>query len=189
MKYKPHETFLNLPEEKQSAVTGAALQEFSKHSFQGASLSDIVRKAGISKGSLYQYFRDKKHLYLFLVEQSIEAKLEKLKASSDLFTFLNKMKHIQTTPSPEEVGFLQKVSTEEHIPEAQKIIRRSSDKFFKELLKNTPLNSSIDKATMIFVLTTLFTHFGQFLNTQKSDKKRAEAFDSLITLLEHGIRR
>lgn len=63
------ETFLNLNEEKQDRIIKAALEEFSKNSFNDASITSIVRKAEISRGSFYQYFGNKENLYQYLVNK------------------------------------------------------------------------------------------------------------------------
>ncbi len=60
-------TFLNLNEEKKDRIIHAALEEFSDHSFNDASITNIVKKAGISRGSFYQYFGNKENLYNYLV--------------------------------------------------------------------------------------------------------------------------
>jgi len=49
-------------------VLDAAEAEFAKRGFSGGSLNTIVREAGISKGSLFQYFDDKADLYAHLAE-------------------------------------------------------------------------------------------------------------------------
>lgn len=64
----PKQTFLNLNAEKQEAFINAALDEFSAKDFKHASISKIVKKLKIAKGSVYQYFENKKDLYLYLIE-------------------------------------------------------------------------------------------------------------------------
>ncbi len=63
-------TFRNLSSEKQHAFTQAALREFAYHTYNDASISRIVRTLEIAKGSFYQYFADKKALYLYLKEEA-----------------------------------------------------------------------------------------------------------------------
>jgi len=70
----PTATFLNLPEEKRSKINQIALFEFSKAHYDIASISEIVKKAGIAKGSIYQYFTNKLDFYLYLVNQVLEDK-------------------------------------------------------------------------------------------------------------------
>jgi len=52
----PTNTFFHLPEEKQQRLLDAAQIEFSRHSLQEASIANIVKLAGIPRGSFYQYF-------------------------------------------------------------------------------------------------------------------------------------
>lgn len=60
-------TFLNLSEEKKERIIHAALEEFSTRTFNDASITNIVKKADISRGSFYQYFGNKEKLYNYLV--------------------------------------------------------------------------------------------------------------------------
>lgn len=63
----PKPTFFNLPEAKRQRLTELAIEEFSSHSYRQASISNIVARAGIAKGSLYQYFEDKHELFRWLL--------------------------------------------------------------------------------------------------------------------------
>ncbi len=58
----PTQTFLNLNYEKQEKILFVAIEEFANNTFNEASMNRIVKKAKIPKGSLYQYFKDKKDL-------------------------------------------------------------------------------------------------------------------------------
>lgn len=67
----PKETFFNLGGEKQEKVIRSAIGEFMKHGFEKASVGNIARNAGVAKGSMYQYFENKKELFIYSVHWSI----------------------------------------------------------------------------------------------------------------------
>lgn len=54
----------------------AAVDEFSQKSYNDASLNDILKRAKMSKGSLYHHFGDKFGLFLAVVDQIYKKKLE-----------------------------------------------------------------------------------------------------------------
>lgn len=64
--------YKNLPPEKLEAIINAAFEVFSKTDYKHASTDLIASKAGISKGLLFYYFKNKKQLYLFLIDYQIE---------------------------------------------------------------------------------------------------------------------
>ena len=66
-----NEKFHSLPEKKQIRIINAAMEVFSQNEYKKASTDDICAKAGISKGSLFYYFRNKKQLYLYLYEYTV----------------------------------------------------------------------------------------------------------------------
>lgn len=75
----PKATFFNLPEEKRARILRAAVEEFARHPYSRASINRIVARAGIAKGSFYQYFRNKEDLYLYLLRMIGEEKLAELR--------------------------------------------------------------------------------------------------------------
>lgn len=64
----PSETFIRLPEEKKQRIITAFLHEFTDKKYDDASLSVVVKKLGIAKGSIYQYFSDKIGVFFYLIE-------------------------------------------------------------------------------------------------------------------------
>ncbi|MDP2872922.1 MAG: TetR/AcrR family transcriptional regulator [Bacillota bacterium] len=71
----PKPTFFNLPEEKRQRIVELATDEFAANLYHAASLSRIVERAGIAKGSIYQYFEDKMDLYIYIFGLAAETKL------------------------------------------------------------------------------------------------------------------
>jgi AcrR family transcriptional regulator len=66
-KTMPMQTFFNLPEDKKNTILKAARQEFSRVLLEDASIANIIKIAGIPRGSFYQYFYDKEDLFLFMI--------------------------------------------------------------------------------------------------------------------------
>lgn len=65
------EKFENLDLEKQQKILDSALMEFAENGYKQASTNRIVKQAGIGKGMLFYYFKNKKELYEYLVEYSL----------------------------------------------------------------------------------------------------------------------
>jgi len=53
--------------DKRDAILAAALEEFSTGGFAATRLDDVARRAGVAKGTIYLYFRDKESLFQELV--------------------------------------------------------------------------------------------------------------------------
>ena len=52
---------------RREAILAAALDEFSSRGFEAARLDDVAKRAGVAKGTIYLYFRDKESLFQELI--------------------------------------------------------------------------------------------------------------------------
>lgn len=101
--------FNNIEADKRIRIINSALKEFSENDYEKASTNNIVKRANISKGSLYYYFKSKKELYEYLITFVFEtigtALTERIDwDDSDLFTRIKeiimiKFKFTQIYPS------------------------------------------------------------------------------------------
>src|SRR5262249_8642320 len=57
--------------ERRAAILAAALEEFSAGGFAAARLDDVAARAGVAKGTIYLYFRDKESLFQELVRAMV----------------------------------------------------------------------------------------------------------------------
>jgi len=81
----PTQTFLNLPKEKQERILHAAIEEFGKRNVNEANLSNIISAAGISRGSLYQYFENKEDMYICAFDNLRAERAAYAKPAYDLY--------------------------------------------------------------------------------------------------------
>jgi AcrR family transcriptional regulator len=66
---------------RREAILAAALDEFSARGFAAARLDDVARRAGVAKGTIYLYFRDKEALFQDLVRSVISPLIGRFEAS------------------------------------------------------------------------------------------------------------
>ena len=67
--------------EKTRLIKNAALELFSEKGYFSATTNEIARRAGLSIGTLYSYYRDKKDIYEDLVKEHYEQTAEQTAAS------------------------------------------------------------------------------------------------------------
>jgi len=72
----PQEELLQ-PETKQKVLEGAACV-FCQDGYEGASMARIAERAGVSKGTLYNYFESKEALFIAYIEESCALKLARI---------------------------------------------------------------------------------------------------------------
>ena len=63
------------PDITRQKILEAAYEEIHRCGFQAASMNDILRKAGVTKGALYHHFSGKKDLGYAVLEEIIGVRL------------------------------------------------------------------------------------------------------------------
>ena len=58
--------------EAKSRITAAALEVFSEYGYHGATMEQIMRVSGLSKGLVYHYFPSKEKIFIHLVDTALE---------------------------------------------------------------------------------------------------------------------
>ena len=68
-------------EERPQEITDAALAVFADKGYAGTRVEEVAKRAGISKGLLYLYFRTKEELFKAVVRSFVVPKIDALAAS------------------------------------------------------------------------------------------------------------
>ena len=175
----PRETFKRLPETKRAAIERAAIEEFANSPYRNASINTIVDKAGIAKGSLYQYFKDKRDLYgyiLSIVQQKkkvLAASLTPPSNSMDTFAYLRWMAQLDLLfrlrepelANIEQYAFLEAPLREGEDPETGE--RVMGDTRFQDFLTQGILHDDIatwvDTGLAAYILGVIINLVGPYL--------------------------
>jgi AcrR family transcriptional regulator len=212
----PKQTFFNLPEEKRQALVDLAIEEFAANDYDAASISRIVARAGIAKGSLYQYFADKADLYQYLLGLAGEKKAEFMAANPpapemDLFTYMRwlfrqgvgfELAH----PRLAQLGY-RAVYGKSPLPETLLEAARSATlSYFQGLIEASvrrgDLDPGIDANLAAFVFNAVFNDLGRYMATRAGEQPGGMpasghyplespevqfVFDRLIDMLKNGM--
>ena len=69
---KTEEQNQKIQDKRKEELLEAALEEFSRKGYSGTKISDVIKRAEISQGLIYHYYKSKEELYLAVIEKSIE---------------------------------------------------------------------------------------------------------------------
>jgi len=173
----PLKTFRNLSTDKQERITRIAVEEFGEKGYAGASINAIVSRLGIAKGSIFQYFGDKKGLFFFVFNRTTDMVRDYLRtardqtADADLFTrveasLLAGVMFFQRHPAIYRLYI--KAMFEDDIPfrsEILRSVREYSLKYFRSLLEEArtrnELRPDLDLDRAAFVLDAIMDRFLQ----------------------------
>ena len=202
----PKETFFNLPEAKRKAILDAALEEFAAYPYDQASVNRIVARAGIPKGSFYQYFENKKDLYLYLLQQSGEVKFAYLTpilndpAGRDFFTLLRDLyaAGIQfAVENPRYAALGKRLMASRGTPiyaEVMEANTAAASEFFESLLRAAieqgEVRVDIDVPMFAYLIagmnTLLLEYYLEYVSQDYNDRLIATV-DQFIDFLKHGL--
>jgi AcrR family transcriptional regulator len=210
----PKETFFNLNEEKQEKVIRAAINEFLNKGFEKGNIGEIARNAGVAKGSMYQYFEDKKELFLYTVEWSIRLLVQKygkgIMSNSngiDVFDFYYKNARdmwMQMAEEREVIIFIQDVFLGKYsnlIGESMDYMMKASEEMMLDQIRIGKENGSIRKDIEDKILSLFMTGVSFKIKEYMMNKARSagvdmidEAFEevesdvkAMIELLKNGM--
>lgn len=186
----PKQTFLNLPDEKRQKFIDTAIEEFALNDYQNASITTLVKKMGIAKGSVYQYFENKKDLYYYLIEYIGTKKLDSTgeymqKTGSDFWKWYKKLsfESIRFDLDHPMFGcFLATVARERNNDEIGNIAlknKKESIRFFQKVLdkqqKKGNISKKADTETAAFILTQISYGLTDIICLEKKIDLRAKA--------------
>jgi TetR/AcrR family transcriptional regulator len=206
-------TFDRIPEEKRRRVLESAKRAFARHGFAGTNVNLVASDAGISVGSLYQYFRTKEDIFLALIEHShslLAAIIDEIFTRET--TFLGRVEAILTVAvdsslnDPELLNLYIACTTEELGPMAAKLSSRIESVAahrYREMvgaaIRSGEIRPDADPASVSFCLDNLFLivqfSFGSayyrerlalFLGRRVAARPR-EVIDGVMDFIRHAL--
>jgi len=198
--------------ERREELLEAALDEFTAKSYEEASLNNIIKNAGISKGTFYYHFQDKQALYLTLIQSMADAKVEFVKSKMqdyhgsgdlDLFESLKLQARIATEFAKTHpkyylfaLMFLKEKGNKIY-ETARHMLGDTSEKYFEELIEKAVLQGEIrpeiSKTFAIKVMSYLFTRYDEILDLDIKGNARVDfdhvlnEMDRLIDFMRYGL--
>ncbi len=208
----PKQTFLNLSEEKRNTLIDIAIEEFANNDYNTASVSKIVEKAGIAKGSVYQYFEDKQDLFMYLMDVSNKAMLEFITQSTppnpgaDFFEMLRWQMSatVQAAVKHPVHSKLLRRAYSTPLPFRDEVFERSKklgDEHFQAMIAQAQaggqLDAKRDPEIVSFVVRGLMSELGVFMQDKFKDRKQKKdwvtlpevdaVFDEVVAILKNGL--
>ncbi|HXF64516.1 MAG TPA: TetR/AcrR family transcriptional regulator [Caldilineaceae bacterium] len=211
----PKDTFFNLPPEKRELITRIAIEEFGNHEYGEVSISRIVARAGIAKGSFYQYFEDKEDLFRYLLDLIVEKKWEMFSLDHPDPRHLGVFQYLRWMA---QAGLQFELAYPDFMRVGYRVLSRSADRqelfdryrqqaltFYRRLVATGKAQGDIapeiDEELAAFIFDAIFSMLGQFLMQRMAgrqgewDGKQAmfeqpevlRLFDQTIDILEHGL--
>ena len=208
----PKDTFYNLPDEKKDRIEKVAIDEFSSKGYDQATISAIVKKARIAKGSFYQYFENKKDLFKHIMDLIGREKIEFMSPilkNPEKHDFLTLIKEVYLSAvkfganRPKLLFIASELNNNKSHPAYKDFVEEGKKKAIEiysnliELAINRgELREDIDVHFLAFTISSmgynLNEYYFDFINKENLDyedysQKIIDLVDKQIDILEKGI--
>ncbi len=206
------ETFDRISAEKKERILNAAIVEFAQKGFNAANINHIAKNAGISIGSMYNYFASKEDLYLTIIDygyQLLESVISRIDLSGgsifDKFEKLLRAAQEYSRKYPEITHIYIDISTEGLSPLSEKLSRKMetiSALFYQSVIeaakKEGIVHSDTDSKIASFCIDNIimmvqFAYASQYyaerLNIFTGIDPSQENSEALITGIMNFLRR
>lgn len=196
--------FSSLKPMKKERIMNAAMREFARSGYERASTNEIIKEAGIAKGSLFVYFKNKKELYLFLCDYMTEI-INKIYDEidlneTDIFKRFKEIAFIKLKiyhQYPQVFDFLKAV-TQEKSPEVkdeldQRLKTSIFEHSFERIYRNidlTKFRNDIDRQKAINIINWTALSFAEQQSNilpsyEDFTKEHFKEWDGYLDLLKH----
>jgi AcrR family transcriptional regulator len=209
----PKATFFNLPVEKREHITAVAVEEFGDYDYGDVSISRIVARAGIAKGSFYQYFDDKDDLHRYLLDLIVQKKWEMFSLEHPdpqqigVFRYLHWMAQAGVQfelayPDLVRVGY-RAASQRATLEKIRAHVRPETMAFYQRLVvkgkEQGAIAPEIDEELAAFIFDAILSGLGQYLQPRLAARQADAAgaffdepdvvriFEQTIDILESGM--
>lgn len=210
----PKETFKNLNNEKQEIIMRSAIKKFCSQGYEKANIGEIAKDAGVAKGSMYQYFENKKELFLYSLRWAMELLMKKYNKyitipddNTNIFDFLyNSSREImlQMREEREAVIFIQDVFLGKYMnlmDESMEYMMKVSDDYLYEFIRQGKMKGFIrkdmDDKILCLYITGASLKFKEYIMSRARNSGEDiidEPFEiyekelkDMIELLKHGM--
>jgi AcrR family transcriptional regulator len=183
----PKDTFFNLNEEKQEKVVRSAISQFAKNGYEKANVATIARNAGIAKGSMYQYFDNKKELFFYCLQWTVQLfgvkyrvyEIPKEKNVFDYFYDSAQQLLEQFSDEREVTLFIQDIFLDKYNilkDESLALMQGSVEDYIIKLIQDGKANKSIredidDKILALFMMGVSLKIKEYIINKARSEEK------------------
>ncbi len=201
--------FEQLADLKQKSIIDASVNEFANNGFKNASVNKIVEEAGISKGSLFNYFKSKNllfdHIYQIALREvkTYLAKVRDESKNDDFFTRFSKIINsgiafINKHPRLAKIYF--RLLNSDDSPHGKVIVQKLHSEAIRYLtqfvetgIERNELRSELNPTTVAFLMEStlnriLQVHYLEIIDT-KSELSKIDNnwIDEIVDTLKMGL--
>lgn len=196
-------------EQRKSMILQAAAEEFISSGYEGVSMESICRNKGISKGTMYHYYRSKEELYLECVKMTLQALKKHMEENSadmqeqgsleSIKDYFFTMRECFFRLHPlhkaifESAMFTPPRHLEEQIQELRAPLREMNKKFLNETLLQMDLRTGLDEKKAVRYLENMESIFWRMIvleqewKGEKNLHSMLETAGELLDMIFYGI--
>ncbi len=169
----PRPTLDKIAPQKRERVLKQAARLFAERGFEGADLAELAKRAGVAKGSLYNYFHDKQDLFIYVCRDGLRRSRQAVYGQIDpAWDIYQQVEHIFrrgvafAQEHPEYVALYLSVATAGMEPFAERLsleVEKHTADYLKRLIergiKQGQVRADLDPSLAAFLINSLYVVF------------------------------
>ncbi len=196
-------SFSRLSPNKQNRILDASIKEFAEKGYQTASMNKVVDSAGIAKGSLFNYFKTKSSLFIYVYGLALDNVKDYLRTVKDktrndpFFIRLEKImlagvEFIQDHPRLARIYFrILYTSDSPHSREILIELRKLSAGYLIELIHDgidrNELDKNLDIEKSVFILDSVLNRFLKVCHESPNSIIVKDWVENLCRIFNNGM--
>lgn len=185
---------------KSDTILKVALTEFSNNDFENASINKIIKDANTSKGNFYHYFDNKEELYITLVKEAWQKKMEFMSITNESSIFILLQKQVMagikfSKENPEYYQLSRRFAKETNKNIYNRVLSEIANEFANENTNSiSPINydssmisNEFPKEFVDKFFSFIFNNINDLIDDNDDLSKIEEELLLIIKVLKNGL--
>lgn len=185
---------------KRDTILKVALTEFSNNDFENASINKIIKDANTSKGNFYHYFDNKEELYITLVKEAWQKKMEFMSITNESSIFILLQKQVMagikfSRENPEYYQLSRRFAKETNKNIYNRVLSEIANEFANENTNSiSPINydssmisNEFPKEFVDKLFSFIFNNINDLIDDNDDLSKIEEELLLIIKVLKNGL--
>lgn len=185
---------------KRETILSVALTEFSRNDFENTSVNKIIKDANTSKGNFYHYFSNKEELYIALLKEAWQKKMEFMNITDENNIFIVLQKQVMAgikfaKENPEYYQLSRRFAKEKNLNIYNRVLAEIANEYDKENINlisqvkydESMINNEFPREFVDKLVSFVINNINELIDEKDDISKIEEKLLLIIKVLKNGL--